>query len=98
MATNEHTVQSIQMCGYRLTVGDWVAVQYTTGTWSKGGKISGKITKLWNVNSSGTPFLQAEVENNWCFHDDDKILEHKSNEGVSGEDSGEPHTQGRELQ
>ena len=58
------------LCGKELNVGDYVKVQYTTG--HKGGTIKGEITKLWEEHKQG------QVNNGWCFHDHDLILEYKS--------------------
>ena len=62
------------LCGKELNVGDYVEVQYTTGnkySQLKGGVVTGNITKLWEDAGQG------QVNHGWCFHDHDKILEHK---------------------
>lgn len=56
----------------QLSVGDKVVVEYTEGTWSKGGRLTGVITRLWD-----TPHLQAQVNDGWCFHEYDNILHHE---------------------
>ena len=64
-----------------LSVGDYVEVEFTEGTWSRGGHIKGIITKLWNDDKH----IQAQVENGWCFHQCDKIIEHRKNNIVRTE-------------
>ena len=62
-------------CGKELNIGDYVKVEYTTGKEMKGSRIWGKITKLWPSH----PY-QAQLESGWCFHENDKIIEHKPSE------------------
>ena len=59
-----------------LEIDDYVKVRYTTGKQFKDGIIKGKITKLW------TNPKQGQVENGWCFHDHDEILEHKPSKSI----------------
>ena len=58
-----------------LKVGDYVKVEFTEGTWSKGGTIKGTLTKLWNDDKH----IQGQVDNAWCFHQCDNLIEHKPN-------------------
>ncbi|MFH2029128.1 MAG: hypothetical protein ABIJ40_00700 [Bacteroidota bacterium] len=71
---SEGTAIEIEICGKVVCLGDYVKVRYTTGTWSKGGTIEGKITELWSIEKDN--HLQGRVENGWCFHDHDEILLH----------------------
>lgn len=64
--------RSTRLCGAIIHVGDTVKVRYTTGERLKGGSIAGVVTKIW-------PF-QAQVNNGWCFHDSDELLEHTRGE------------------
>jgi hypothetical protein len=57
----------------KLKVGDYVRIEYTSGESFKGGTISGEITKLWNGEKE---ILQGQVNNGWCFHVEDKLLEY----------------------
>ena len=63
------TAQKINICGKTIKIGDTVRVRYTTGTWSRGGTIGGKITELWDDG-----YLQGRVDSGWCFHDHDQII------------------------
>lgn len=63
---------STRLCGAIIYVGDAVKVRYTTGKRMKGGILAGVVTKVW-------PF-QAEINNGWCFHDGDDLLEHTRGE------------------
>lgn len=67
------TSKEAVICGQKVSLGDYVEVEYTTGTWSKGGQIKGKITELWTPELDGG-HLQARVESGWCFHNHDRIL------------------------
>ena len=67
----------MRICGREINVGDYVKVEYMTGVRMKGGTIKGTVTKLWD-DAGG--LLQAQVDNGWCFHDCDKILEHTKGE------------------
>lgn len=58
----------------KLSIGDYVEVIYTEGTWSKGSKVSGTITKIWDAEETG--FEQAQVNNGWCFHRHDDLVKH----------------------
>ena len=69
-------LKEITICGKSIKLGDFVKVRYTTGKNFKDGTVEGKTTKLWSPDN-GDSHLQARVENGWCFHDDDEILEHK---------------------
>ena len=60
---------STQLCGAIIHVGDSVKVRYSTG---RQGTVTGIVTKVW-------PF-QAQVNNGWCFHDNDELLEHSQRE------------------
>ena len=68
------TVNKVVICGKEIQLGDYVKVEYTTGIQFKGGTIKGKITELWDNTVGGN--LQGRVENGWCFHDNDIIIEH----------------------
>jgi len=67
----EH-LKEIHICGKDIHLNDYVVVEYTTGKEFKGGTIRGKVIELWNDR-----LLQARVESGWCFHDYDRIIEHK---------------------
>jgi len=70
----------MKICGHDIEVGDYVKVKYTTGSMFKGSILTGKITKLWDAEGEKyprAPCLQAQVNNGWCFHDHDIILEYK---------------------
>lgn len=53
----------------RVSVGDWVKVEYTR---SKGATIEGTVTRVWD------DYSQAQVNNGWCFHPHDELLEHRA--------------------
>ena len=61
----------IHICDHDVSVGDYVRVRYETGKRFKGAILKGRITRVW-----GDGLVQAQVENGWCFHDHDTILEH----------------------
>lgn len=85
------TAKEIQMCGTTLRIGDKVKVEYTTGTWSKGGTIEGVITELWSPEFDN--HLQARVDGAWCFHDHDKVIAH--NPGVDARQAQQPTKEAR---
>jgi len=66
------TATELTICGHDLRIGDYVEVQYTTGTKFIGAVIKGKIVELWSPKLDG--HLQARVDSGWCFHDHDRIL------------------------
>jgi len=70
----EGTAKTLFICGKELSLGDFVEVEYTSGTRMKGGRIKGKITELWSPDLD--KHYQARVESGWCFHDGDLILQH----------------------
>ena len=51
-----------------LQVGDKVRVRYKDGS----GTLTGTITTIWEL-----PHPQFQVNNGWCFHKGDEILEHE---------------------
>lgn len=65
---------TIFICGKQIKLGDYVKVECNAGTWSRHATVQGKITELWDKKQCGVH--QARVDNGWCFHDEDKILEH----------------------
>ena len=65
-------LSSLEICGKVIHIGDYLEVQYTTGERFKGGIIKGTVIDLWDEK-----FLQGQLSNGWCFHDDDRILKHK---------------------
>lgn len=60
-----------------LSVGDRVKVRYTTGERMKGSTIEGEITRIWRPEDSCAQMWQGQVNNGWCFHDDDDLLIHE---------------------
>jgi hypothetical protein len=59
---------STRLCNSIIYVGDYVKVRYTTGKEMKNGILTGIVTKVWPT--------QAQVNNGWCFHTNDELLEH----------------------
>lgn len=70
------TTESILICGKEVSLGDYVKVEYATGERMKDCHIEGKLTKLWSPENDN--HHQAQINNGWCFHDYDLILEHQS--------------------
>ena len=68
------TATEIEMCGRTIRLGDKMVVEYSTGTWSKGGQIEGTVTELWAMDTDN--HLQARLSCRWCFHDGDRVLHH----------------------
>lgn len=64
------------ICGHHVKIGDYVRVRYETGKRMKGCEIWGVITNLWSPEM-GDDHLLVQVNNGWCFHNHDTILEHK---------------------
>lgn len=69
------TAIEIKMCGTTIHLGDYMKVQYTTGKEFKGATIKGTVTELWSMEKDN--HLQARLSCGWCFHDHDRIIEHK---------------------
>lgn len=59
----------MEICGKDVQLGDYVVAMYTSGKKFGGGTIRGVVTKLWE-----TP-LQVQLNDAWCFHDNDFIVE-----------------------
>ena len=59
----------MEICGKDVQLGDYVVAMYTSGKKFGGGTISGVVTKLWE-----SP-LQVQLNDAWCFHDKDFIVE-----------------------
>lgn len=70
-------LKELTICGKTLKLGDFVRVEYTKGRNFKGAQIWGTVTKLWPA-----PGPQVQVNNGWCFHEGDLIVEHKKGEGA----------------
>ncbi len=64
----------------QLKVGDYVCVEYTSGRRMKGGQIHGILTKLWTPDEHGAGGWQGQINDGWCFHVQDLLLEHKLKE------------------
>lgn len=60
-----------------LSVGDHVVVEFTDGVRLKGGRIIGKITRIWTPQEHSAGMWQGQVNNSWCFHAGDELIEHK---------------------
>lgn len=74
-------VTTVDMCGTNISVGDYVYVEYTNGTGMfKGARVKGVVTKVWDELDGNKTFRQAQVNNAWCFHSKDRVLEHKKEE------------------
>jgi len=69
---NQIPLSSTRLCGKIIYVGDYVKVRYTSGREMKDGILTGVVTKIW-------PF-QAQVNDGWCFHNQDELLEHTRTE------------------
>lgn len=60
----------MEMCGYELSLGDWVKVEIGGKGHLSGGRLEGKIVAFY-------PYLpQVKLESGWCFHPSDEILKH----------------------
>ncbi len=60
----------MDMCGYELSLGDWVKVQIGGNGRLSGGWLEGKIIAFY-------PHIpQVKLESGWCFHPSDEILKH----------------------
>lgn len=61
-----------------LEINDHVKVKCVNRAGEFTGILTGKVTKLWkNEDTPGCRNLtQAQVNNGWCFHQGDEIIEH----------------------
>ena len=66
----------LEICGRIIRLGDYVKVEYTSGKRFKGGQIKGCVTRLYSL-MHGDNRKQAQLESGWCFHEGDKIIEHR---------------------
>ena len=60
----------MKICGKDVRLGDYVVAMYTSGKKFGGGTIRGIVTKMWEL-----PHLQVQLNDAWCFHDKDFIVE-----------------------
>lgn len=61
----------MEMCGYDLSLGDWVEVGIVSKGHLNGCRLEGKIKAFY-------PYIpQVKLESGWCFHPNDEILVHK---------------------
>ena len=60
----------------KLHLYDIIKVEYATGRRMKGCTITGVITKIWTPEQHSGGVYQWQVDNGWCFHQDDILLEH----------------------
>jgi hypothetical protein len=66
----ESETTEMEICGYNLSIGDWVKVQIGGSGHLSGGRLEGKIVCFY-------PYLpQVKLESGWCFHPSDEILKH----------------------
>ena len=61
----------------KLSVGDYVVVEYTDGDRFKGNRLKGEIVRIWTPQEHSAGCWQAEMSNGWCFHAGDELLEHR---------------------
>lgn len=65
-----------------LSVGDRVKVRYTGKGRMQGGTITGTITKIWTPQEHGAGMWQGQVDDGWCFHEVDDLVEHQRQEAA----------------
>lgn len=73
---SEDKLIELEICNRIVRLGDYIKAEYTSGDRLKGGRIKGHITELWSL-SHGDNCKQAQLDGGWCFHEGDKIIEHK---------------------
>jgi len=68
-----------------LEIGDYVKVECHNLAGEVTGWIKGTVTKLWKNQDTpgGRNLTQAQVNNGWCFHQTDSIIEHKRENHLS---------------
>lgn len=71
---------SVVMFSKTIKVGDYIKVRYATGERLKGGTIQGNVTKVWNGENNKKGLYQIQVNNGWCCHPEDELLEHNAPE------------------
>ena len=81
-----NALKQLEICGRIVHLGDFAKAKYTSGTRMKGGEIKGNITQLWSLEH-GDNSKQVQLDNGWCFHEGDEILEHVP--AHSSEESGQ---------
>ena len=80
MAKTNTTLTELEICGRIVRLGDYVKVKYTSKGRFEGARIKGHITQLFSL-LHGDNCKQAQLDDGWCFHEGDKILEYEAGEG-----------------
>ena len=73
---SEEKLTELEICNRIVRLGDYIKAEYTSGKRMKGGQIKGNVTKMWSL-SHGDNCKQVQLDKGWCFHEGDKIIEHK---------------------
>lgn len=61
-----------------LKVGDYVHVEYDSGDRMDGCRVRGTLTRVWTPEEHGAGKWQGQVNKGWCFHETDRLLEHRT--------------------
>ena len=60
-----------------LTLGDFYKIRYETGERMRGGTIQGPLTRIWTPEEHRAGHWQGQINNGWCFHEEDTVVEHR---------------------